>query len=141
MEHMEQLLPIKRRGKEKKELFLESLENSRVSGNVSKALLVSGIRRTTAYRWRKKDKEFAKKWDILVEYADEMLAELVEWKLLQSALRGSVRAIIFWLKNRRPEEWNVQPYCNNCRNGIQLSRTPDDNVLLKRTSLLEKLRK
>lgn len=112
---MEQLLPVKRKVlQQKKELFLGLLENLKVSGNVSKAISASRFKRTTVYRWRNNDKEFAKKWDIIVETANELLVEEVEHKLLEAAQRGSVRAQIFILQHREPEVWNRKSYCANC---------------------------
>jgi len=98
----------------KKKLFLQFLEDDRVLGNVSKALLATGIKRTTAYRWRKEDKEFSKEWDSRIEVADKFFVSLAEYKLRELVLKGNVRAIIYALKNQSPEQWNVKPFCQNC---------------------------
>lgn len=120
MEQVEQLARIKDGISEEKRLFLGWLEDPRVHGNVSKALLVSGIKRTTVYRWRKEDNDFAQRWDIIVQYANEVVADIAEYKLYQMALGGNVRAQIFILKNLRPERWNVRPFCNNCKNRLAI---------------------
>lgn len=90
-----------------------------MSGNITKALLASGLKRTTVYRWRKEDEEFAKEWDFIVKYGNETMKEIAEYKLHEAAIKkGNIKAIIFALKNLDPEHWNSQPYCRNCKRRI-----------------------
>ncbi len=59
------------------------------------------ISRSTLNKWKKKYSDISdtlKKGKEIVDYE-------VENALLQSALKGNVTAQIFWLKNRKPNEW------------------------------------
>lgn len=65
---------------------------------MSHAAQAAGVSRNTAYRWRQEDHEFASLWD----EAHENAVDAVESVLYQSALRGNIVAIIFYLKAHRP---------------------------------------
>ena len=80
----------------KKKRFIETLA---AQGTVSHAAAqAAGVSRNTAYRWRQEDQEFARLWD----EAHENAVDAVESVLYQSALRGNIVAIIFYLKAHRP---------------------------------------
>lgn len=60
---------------------------------------------STLYDWKEKYPEISealKKGKEVVDYE-------VENALLASALDGNTAAIIFWLKNRRPDKWRDKP--------------------------------
>jgi hypothetical protein len=78
----------------KKKRFIETLA---AQGTVSHAAQAAGVSRMTAYRWRQDDHEFASLWD----EAHENAVDVVESVLYQSALRGNIVAIIFYLKAHR----------------------------------------
>ncbi len=64
-----------------------------------------GIGKTALYDWKNKYTEFAdalKKGKEVIDYE-------VENALLKKALDGDVTAMIFWLKNRRPDKWRDKP--------------------------------
>lgn len=64
-----------------------------------------GINKTTLYDWKKKFPDFSnslKKGKEIVDYE-------VENALLKKALDGDTVAMIFWLKNRRPDKWKDKP--------------------------------
>ena len=69
-----------------------------------------GIERTTLYRWKKKECNILnalKRNKDIVDYE-------VENALLKNALEGNVTAQIFWLKNRKKEQWRErQEYTND----------------------------
>lgn len=56
---------------------------------------------TTFYEWKKRYPEFR---ESLKENKD-VVDRKVENALLKNALNGNVTAQIFWLKNRKPNEW------------------------------------
>lgn len=60
-----------------------------------------GICRDTLYEWEKK---FADISDALKK-GREVADRNVENALYQNALNGNIAAQIFWLKNRKPNEW------------------------------------
>jgi len=64
----------------------------------------AGVSRATFYRWLKKDKRFARE----VAEAEELAVMLVEDALYLKAIKGDVRAMIFFLTNKRPERWKAE---------------------------------
>jgi hypothetical protein len=68
-----------------------------------KACENAGISLATFYRWLKQDKKFAKE----VAEAEEVAVMMVEDALYVKAVKGDVRAMIFFLTNRRPNRWKV----------------------------------
>ena len=72
----------------------EGLTDEQIAHNI-------GIDRTTLYRWKEKECNIynaLKRSKDIVDYE-------VENALLKSALEGNVTAQIFWLKNRKKEQW------------------------------------
>lgn len=64
-----------------------------------------GINPATLYDWKRKYAEISealKKGKEIVDYE-------VEKALLTKALGGDTTALIFWLKNRRPDKWRDRP--------------------------------
>ena len=64
-----------------------------------------GINPATLYDWKNKFNKISealKKGKEVVDYE-------VENALVKEALSGNVTAIIFWLKNRRPDKWRDKP--------------------------------
>lgn len=75
-----------------------------------------GIATSTLYRWKKDYTEIAealKKGKEIVDYE-------VENALLSKALGGDVTAMIFWLKNRRPDKWRDKPDTTDKNEGVQI---------------------
>lgn len=63
-----------------------------------------GVHRDTIYEWKKKYPEFTDAIKKGREYADIEVAK----SLFSKACSGDVTAMIFWLKNRRPDWWRDQ---------------------------------
>ena len=64
-----------------------------------------GITSKTLYEWKNKYGDICnalKKGKEVVDYE-------VENALLKSAMEGNTTAMIFWLKNRRPDKWRDKP--------------------------------
>ena len=61
-----------------------------------------GINRKTLYEWRKK----SDKLNNAINLGKELTDQQVENALYKSAMSGNVTAMIFWLKNRKPDKWN-----------------------------------
>ena len=76
-------------------LFLEALANS---ANVLASCRAAGIGRTTAYKYRDQNPEFAKQWDQAIDEAVDTL-EAAAWK---RARDYSDTLLIFLLKAHRP---------------------------------------
>lgn len=72
-----------------------------------------GIDRTTLYRWKEKDCNIYN----AIKKGKEVADYEVENALFKNALDGNVTAQIFWLKNRKKEQWREKvEYQDN--NGI-----------------------
>lgn len=69
-----------------------------------------GIDVTTLREWRKKEATIS----TILKKGREVVDFEVENALLKSALEGNVTAQIFWLKNRKKEQWREkQEYSND----------------------------
>lgn len=81
----------------------DGLTNEQIANNM-------GINPKTLYEWKNKESkisEVLKKSRAVVDFE-------VENALLKSALEGNVTAQIFWLKNRKKEQWREkQEYSND----------------------------
>lgn len=76
----------------------DGLTDEQIANNI-------GISAGTLYDWKAKFEEISealKKGKEVVDYE-------VENALVKEALSGNVTAIIFWLKNRRPDKWRDKP--------------------------------
>lgn len=84
-----------------------------------------GIDRTTLYRWKKKEcniNNALKRNKDIVDFE-------VENALLKNAMEGNVTAQIFWLKNRKKNEW---------RERVEIPTNP--NEISKVEELLNKIK-
>lgn len=74
-----------------------------------------GINKATIYDWKKRFADISnalKKGKEVVDYE-------VENALLEKAKGGDVTAMIFWLKNRRPEKWRDKPVVDADREALE----------------------
>ena len=60
-----------------------------------------GIATGTLYEWKKKYHELAE----ALKKTKEIVDRQVENALFKKAMSGDTTALIFWLKNRRPQDW------------------------------------
>ena len=80
----------------------DGLTNEQIANNI-------GINVKTLYDWKKKQSNISnalKQGRAVVDFE-------VENALLKSALEGNVTAQIFWLKNRKKEQWRERQEYNN----------------------------
>lgn len=70
-------------------------------GTISAACEVANIARSTAYRERQANEDFALAWHDL----EEALTDKLERKAVSLAMNGEVRLIEFLLKARRPDKY------------------------------------
>ena len=74
-----------------------------------------GIGRTTLYEWKQKKTNIAN----TIKKGKEVVDFEVENALLKNALDGNVTAQIFWLKNRKKEQWREKVESNDEEKEIQ----------------------
>ena len=60
-----------------------------------------GINPATLYEWKKKYPKISKSLKRSKDVADRQ----VENALFENAINGNITALIFWLKNRKPDKW------------------------------------
>lgn len=80
----------------------DGLTNEQIANNI-------GINAKTLYEWKKKESKIGN----ILKKAREVVDYEVENALLKSALEGNVTAQIFWLKNRKKEQWREKQEYNN----------------------------
>lgn len=72
----------------------DGLTNEQIANNI-------GINVKTLYEWKNKESNISN----ALKKGKEVIDFEVENALLKSALEGNVTAQIFWLKNRKKEQW------------------------------------
>lgn len=75
-----------------------------------------GIAASTLYQWKKRHPEIAE----ALKRGKEVVDYEVENALLQKALGGDTTAMIFWLKNRRPDRWRDRPEAAEKGEGVRI---------------------
>lgn len=80
-----------------KESLIEQLKKTPI---VQIACEKANIGRTTYYRWKKEDKEFAQAVESAIHDGADLVSDMAESKLVSSIKDGNLTAIMFWLKNR-----------------------------------------
>lgn len=95
---------------------LKFLDGLRMHGVVTRAAMVAGIDRDTAYYERQRDPTFAVEWQEALDRGVDMLEDVAK----QRAFAGSDTLLIFLLKAHRPER-----YRETIRT-VSLNITPDD---------------
>ncbi len=83
-----------------KELMLTQLRKTPI---IEIACNKVGIGRTTYYRMRQDDPEFAKKADEAISEGTKYICDAAESQLLSAISKGNLTAVIFWLKNKHPD--------------------------------------
>lgn len=86
----------------KKEAYLEAIGNGLGKHDAARSI---GVTRQAVWEHAKKDPAFAE----AIAEAEMDACEAVEDVLYQTALKGNVKAIMYWLCNRCPERWQWRP--------------------------------
>lgn len=89
-------LTVKDRIKTDQDLLLEQLKKTPI---VQIACEKTGTGRSTYYRWRDEDKEFAKRADEALQEGSLLVNDMAESQLLSAVRDKNMTAIIFWLKH------------------------------------------
>ncbi|RKV94684.1 MAG: hypothetical protein D8G53_10580 [Candidatus Saccharimonas sp.] len=88
-----------------------------------------GIPRSTYYRWRKADKNFANACDEAIERSADVVNDIAESQLIAAIKNKDMRAITFWLKHRHAAY----------RNKLELSGKVETKHELLPAEMLERL--
>lgn len=73
----------------------DGLSNKQIAHNI-------GINESTFYEWQNKHSQFSE----AVKKGKEVIDREVENALYNRAMEGDSTSMIFWLKNRKPNDWN-----------------------------------
>lgn len=73
----------------------------KAGSDMTLAAAVAGVSRQALYKHLERNPKMKARVDEARDFADEKVVR----KLYTEALAGNTTAIIFWLKNRRPDEW------------------------------------
>lgn len=88
----------------------DGLSNKQIAKNI-------GINEGTFYEWQKAHPKFKE----AVKKGKEVIDREVENALFNRAIEGDATSMIFWLKNRKPQEWND-------RRQVEHSGTMNNNI-------------
>ena len=89
----------------------------------------NGLPRSTYYRWRKDDEDFAVECDIAIEESTAFVNDMAESQLIRSIKDCNLRAIIFWLKNHHKAYKNKVEVEAKVRSVAQ-ELTPEQKVIV-----------
>jgi len=119
MKNQDNQITVKNRIKNDQDLLVEQLKKTPI---VQIACEKTGVGRSTYYRWRDEDKEFAKRANEALQEGNLLINDMAESQLLSAVRDKNMTAIIFWLKNHhktyanrleisavRPEEETLTP--------------------------------
>ncbi len=84
----------------KKALLLEQLRKTPI---VEAACQKVGISRTTYYRWKQDDPEFAKATDEAMFGGQLLVNDLAEGQLISAVRERNLHAIVYWLRHHHPD--------------------------------------
>jgi predicted DNA binding protein len=88
---------IEKRQQKEKQLIVEHLKKFPI---IEVACSKSGVGRSTFYRWRKEDTEFAKLVDNAIIEGVKFINDMAESQLLTAIKEGNMSAIFYWLNHR-----------------------------------------
>lgn len=118
-----------------KELIVEQLKKTPIVQMVCEKL---GIGRSTYYRWRQEDKEFAKDCDEALEDGFSLVNDLAESQLLGAIRDQNMTAIIFWLRNHHRKYANKLEVNASIKN-VSEQLTPEQQAVVEQALRLASL--
>lgn len=104
-----------------KERFLDKLARTPI---VEVACKQAGLPRTTYYRWRKEDEDFATACDEAIETSSDLINDLAESQLISAIKEKNLGAITFWLKHHH-KTYHTRVEVNARIEAIQQELTPE----------------
>lgn len=112
-----------------KKKLLEKLQKTPI---VEVACKQSGVPRSTYYRWRKDDEEFAIKCDEVIEESASLINDMAESQLISGIKEKNMTAIIFWLKHHH-KTYKTRIEVNAKLQTIQQGLTPEQTEVVARS--------
>jgi ACT domain-containing protein len=90
---------IQDRTAQNRQLMLEQLKKTPVVQICCEKL---GVSRSTYYRWREEDEEFAKQADSALAEGVALVNDMAESQLLSAIRDRNISSIFYWLNHRHP---------------------------------------
>jgi ACT domain-containing protein len=118
-----------------KEMILDQLRKTPVIQIVCKKL---GISRSTYYRWRQENKEFAKACDEALEDGCLLVNDLAESQLMGAIRDQNITAIIFWLRSHHDKYKNKVEVNASIKN-VSEQLTPEQQAVVEQALKLASL--
>lgn len=119
---------MSRNKKADKKLLLAKLAETPITEAACKKV---GLPRSTYYRWRKEDPDFAEQCDEVIELSVGLINDLAESQLINAIKNQNMSAITFWLKhnhrsyrNRLEVDARLQP--------VQQELTPEQTEMVNK---------
>lgn len=117
-----------------KTLIIEGLKKTPIIQLVCEK---NGIARSSFYRWRKEDKEFAENVDKAIIQGNHLINDMAESQLISAIKDKNMTGIIFWLKNHH------RTYADKLRLSGKIKTenklTPEQELEIKRALKLASL--
>lgn len=120
----------KRQGKEK-QLLLENLKRIPI---IEVACNKSNIGRTTFYRWKKDDKEFARLADEALSEGCGLVNDMSENQIISAIKDGNLTACFYWLNHRHAAYGNKVEISTNTI--AQEALSPEQQEAVKKALVL-----
>lgn len=117
---------IELRQEKNKQSIIEQLKKTPVVEIVCKK---AGVGRSTYYRWKKDDKEFAKATEEALQAGSSLISDMAESMLIKAIQDGNMTGIIFWLKNHHPTYANKLELTAKVKEDEEL--TPEQKEVVK----------
>lgn len=89
----------------------------------------TGVPRSTYYRWRKNDENFANACDEAIEHSAELINDLAESQLIAAIKDKKMSAITFWLKHHH-RAYGTKIELNANIQHIQQSLTDEQRLIV-----------
>lgn len=97
---------------------------------VEAACKQSGVPRSTYYRWRKDDPDFAAACDEAIEHSSGLINDMAESQLIASIKDRSMPAITFWLKHHH-KAYRTRVEVDASIKTVQQELTPDQELVVR----------
>ncbi len=109
-----------------RKLMLEQLQKTPIVQVCCEKL---SIARSTYYRWREEDPEFAKQADKALAEGVALINDLTESQLLSAIKNGNISSIFYWLNHRHSAYSNKLEITAKVKNEVM---TPEQAELIKK---------
>jgi len=109
-----------------KTLFIEQIRKMPI---IQVACEKLGIARSSVYRWRDEDEEFAKELEEALTEGETLINEMTESRLISLIRDKNWQAISFWLRKRSPKFKDRIEVTGNIKS-IQQELTPEEQIIV-----------